>query len=185
MPDELTYPYVLKPRHGAGSQATYRIDDSHIWRLNEITNHDFVVQPFMTGLAASVALLIGPAQQITLPPTEQLLSADGRFHYKGGRLPLPLDLARRAEKLGRQTVAAIPGLRGYVGVDLILGNTDADDYVLEVNPRLTTSYVALRALALDNLMEIMLRVAEGQPVHEPRWRSGGVAFRADGAVLWE
>ena len=35
------------------------------------------------------------------------------------------------------------------------------DFVIEVNPRLTTSYVGLRAVAKTNLAEVMLRVAAG------------------------
>jgi len=50
-----------------------------------------------------------------------------------------LDLAKRA-------IAAIPGLWGYVGIDVVL--TQRGPVVLEVNPRLTTSYAGLRA-ALD------------------------------------
>ena len=50
-----------------------------------------------------------------------------------------------------------------MGVDLVLGRdpTGAEDFVIEVNPRLTTSYVGLRAAAKTNLAEAMLRVAEG------------------------
>ena len=52
----------------------------------------------------------------------------------------------------------MPGLSGYVGVDVVLGN-DGRDWAIEINPRLTTSYVGLRALAGFNLAEAMLAVA--------------------------
>ncbi len=52
---------------------------------------------------------------------------------------------------------------GYVGVDLILGRDPGgnEDYVIEVNPRLTTSYVGLRAAAKSNLAEAMVQIAGG------------------------
>ena len=77
------------------------------------------------------------------------MSDDGRFVYLGGSLPLPHALASRATRLAQQAVAALPDPLGYVGVDLVLGaDADgADDYVIEINPRLTTSYIGLRAAA--------------------------------------
>jgi predicted ATP-grasp superfamily ATP-dependent carboligase len=92
-------------------------------------------------------------------------------------------LAERAMRLGQRTVAALTGLRGYVGVDLVLGDAadGSRDWVIEVNPRLTTSYVGLRALARTNLADALLRVATGQEVEPPAWRAGTVQFRADGS----
>ena len=101
-----------------------------------------ILQPFVAGQAASVAFLIGSHQVLPLLPAKQQLSEDGRFHYRGGIVPLPQDLADRAVRLARRAVAAVPGLRGYVGVDLVLG--DEGESVIEVNPRLTTSYLGLR-----------------------------------------
>ena len=49
----------------------------------------------------------------------------------------------RFQSLAQGIVAAIPGLGGYFGVDLIL--TGDGPSVVDVNPRLTTSYAGLRA----------------------------------------
>ena len=56
-----------------------------------------------------------------------------------------------------------------------------EDQVIEINPRLTTSYIGLRALAETNLAEAMLRVADGDDV-VLRWREGAVEFTADGTL---
>ena len=82
--------------------------------------------------------------------------------------------------LARRAVEALAGLRGYVGVDVVLGD---NDQVIEINPRLTTSYVGLRALAETNLAEAMLRVVGGEEV-SLRWRPGMVCFGADGTLDW-
>ena len=52
--------------------------------------------------------------------------------------------------LARRIAAAIPGLRGFVGVDFVLG-IDGRATVLEVNPRLTSAYVGLSARLGRNL----------------------------------
>jgi predicted ATP-grasp superfamily ATP-dependent carboligase len=184
------FPAVCKPRHGAGSQATFcaaGCDDLAPCAeraRQEMGPAELVLQPFVPGLPVSVAFLAGPGGATALLPAEQHLSGDGRFRYLGGRLPLAPGLAARARRLAGRAVAAVQGLRGYVGVDLVLGDADGggEDRVIEINPRLTTSYIGLRRLARVNLAGAMLRAAGGLAVGELGWHAGAVRFRADGAV---
>lgn len=180
MPAGWSFPLVVKPRYGAGSQSTNLISTREPLKNDEFPG-ELLAQPFVPGLAASVAWLLGPAQQIPLAPAEQLLSDDGRFHYLGGRLPLPADLAERAVRLSRLAIEAVPGLQGFVGVDLILGESKDCDRVIEINPRLTTSYLGLRQLASVNLAEALIRVIQGSQV-DIGWQPGLVSFSAS-AVL--
>jgi len=134
-------------------------------------------------LPASIAFLCGPGVVCPLVPCEQRLSTDGRFTYLGGRLPLPPDLADRTLGLGRRALAALPTALGYVGLDLVLGADPhgSEDYVIEVNPRLTTSYVGLRAASGANLAAALLAAASGRA---PRleFAPGGLEFAPDGAI---
>jgi predicted ATP-grasp superfamily ATP-dependent carboligase len=184
--EPIPFPAVIKPREGAGSQATFLIHNRdelarcRTRALAEGWHGELFAQPFLPGTPASVAFLVGPNHCVPLLPAAQHISDDGRFRYLGGRIPLDSELGRRAVDLARRAVAAVPGLRGYIGVDLVLGAMEA---VLEINPRLTTSYVGLRALARTNLAEAMLRVAAPDKV-SLNWRDGVVEFRADGTVLF-
>jgi hypothetical protein len=99
-----------------------------------------------------------------LEPCRQRIAHHGdRLQYLGGELPLPPDLAARATDLARRAIAALPCWLGYLGIDLVLGPQagGAGDVVIEVNPRLTTSYIGLRLAARTNLAEAMLTIAEG------------------------
>ena len=180
----LGYPQVWKPRDGAGSQATFFVAspaEGEGIRGELDWPGPMIAQEFVAGVAASVAFLVGPDALVPLVPCRQLLSRDGRFAYLGGETPLAPALAKRAERVASAAAHAVSGLLGYVGVDVVLGG-DGRDFVVEINPRLTTSYVGLRALAETNLVATMLAVAAGDSFEPIRWRAGRVAFRADGTV---
>jgi predicted ATP-grasp superfamily ATP-dependent carboligase len=119
-----------------------------------------------------------------LLPAAQRLCDDGRFRYLGGAVPLPADLSQRAVQAATRAIATIPDISGYVGVDLVLGLAEdgSEDAVIEINPRPTTSYVGLRALAEANLAEALLHIAMGDGIANLLWRKGMVSFDADGAV---
>lgn len=181
-------PIVSKPRYGAGSTSTYllrRPEDLHTWVFDSgEPDVESVVQEYVPGRAASAAFLVNPASAVALPPAFQLLSSDGRFKFEGGELPIRPDLATRAEALGRRAIDCVEGLQGYVGVDLVLGDAGdgSRDCAIEINPRLTTSYLGLRRLADFNLAEVMLR---GEPAGELRWKPGRVRFRPDGTLDYD
>ncbi|MCJ7721336.1 ATP-grasp domain-containing protein, partial [Candidatus Bathyarchaeota archaeon] len=49
---------------------------------------------------------------------------------------------------------AVNGLKGYVGVDMIL--TEEEPIVIEVNPRITTSYIGLKRAAKFNTAQAIV-----------------------------
>jgi predicted ATP-grasp superfamily ATP-dependent carboligase len=169
--------FVRKPRDGAGSLRIAMLGDGEAVAPGDL------IQEFVAGVAASVAILAGPRQLLALLPAQQVLSQDGNFRYLGGRLPLPEPLAERARRLALSAVSVLPQPLGYLGVDLVLGaaSDGSADYVIEINPRLTTSYVGLRAVTETNLAAAMLHVAAGDRV-TVAWQDAQVEFTGNGDV---
>jgi tyramine---L-glutamate ligase len=56
---------------------------------------------------------------------------------------------------------ALPELWGYVGIDLI--ETPEQRFVLEINSRLTTSFVGINAALGINVAENILQLLKGKP----------------------
>ncbi len=187
---EPTYPLVCKPRFGAGSQATFLVRDEEEWTRArhqaraEGWKGELMLQRYTPGLAVSVTFLAGGGKWHSLPAVEQRLSSDGRFRYLGGRLPLPDNLDRRARRLAERAAECIEGLHGWFGVDLVLGDAEdgSDDTAIEINPRLTTSYLGLRRLARFNLAAALLAVATGSPARSWEWGTHAIVFDADGRL---
>jgi len=174
------FPLVIKPDDGAGSQNTFLIRSAEeLTRLPPIRSdaeESAILQPFVPGRALSVALLVSEEGDPVhaFPPAEQTLSDDGRFSYLGGVIPAcGIDTAF-VQAVACDACRAITGLRGYVGIDLIIPEKDPQrPLIVDINPRLTTSYIGYRQLAAENLAERMLR-PHSRPI---RWRDASVTFQ--------
>jgi tyramine---L-glutamate ligase len=162
LPADFPYPAVIKPLDGAGSLGIRLLhkasDDAGPCAVPQR------LERWCPGLPASISLLCGPAERIILPACEQILSCDGALRYLGGRLPLAAGLDMRARRLVARVAACLPAPLGYLGIDLVLGSDPlgSEDYVIEINPRLTTSYIGLRALIQGNLAAELVAVAAGR-----------------------
>ena len=189
--DGLPYPLVIKPRDGAGSQATYLIQSpAHYVELEKLllaepmlanrNGQTGIRQPFITGRAVSVALMIDSSSgsATTLPVCEQLLSSDGRFHYRGGRVLSRIAQPELVQEIALSACQEVPGLCGYVGVDLVIADSGHNPLIVEINPRLTTSYLGYRSLAAENLANWILNPGSCPP----RWFECEVQFDADGTI---
>ena len=154
LPADFPYPAVLKPRDGAGSQETTLV---HQVDAGRPVPFEARLEKYVVGQTISVAVLGGPEGIAALPACNQLLSQDGTFTYLGGSLPLTEELASRGQELAVRAATACGEFCGYMGVDLILGNHSEEDCVIEINPRLTTSYLLLRQAAQENLAETIVR----------------------------
>lgn len=171
LPTRFSYPAVLKPDDGVGSMdVRYVRDATDTAAACLLSQSDparwYRLETYQPGQPASISLLCGPDHRLVLPPCEQHLSADGRFQYQGGRVSCQAPWADRARRLAQQVAAVLPNPIGYLGLDLVMGldATGRDDRVIEINPRLTTSYLGLRRLAHVNLASAMLTIAAGEAV---------------------
>ena len=154
-PDKQSFPVVLKPRDGAGSCLTFLVENCQHWEHASQSYRDAgsssecLSQPFVMGRPLSVGVNVSlDGQRIEcLPVGEQRLSTDGRFHYLGGNIPAHISSKAEAaiHDLVLATCRTIKGLAGYIGFDLLLAD-DESAVIVEINPRLTTSYIGYRQL---------------------------------------
>ncbi len=153
---------ILKPRDGCGTQGVRLVRDFQ-QAIAEANAND-IVQTYISGTPASIALIVQHSSTTILPAVAQEIAIEN-CAYCGGHGPLSSELQRRAMHLADQAMRAMPAApRGFVGLDLVLGESAADDVVIEVNSRLTTSYVGLRHMVKNNLAACILGI-DDSPIH--------------------
>ncbi len=74
--------------------------------------------------------------------------------YEGGAVPFEHWLKQEAFKIAEKVTETFSDLKGYVGVDFVF--TEHKPFVVDLNPRLTTSYIGLRKVARFNVAEALV-----------------------------
>lgn len=159
-------PVVAKPDEGAGCQETYYFHSqaaAEEWTMSQ-SGTGFVFQPFITGAHLSLSLLCHEnGCQLLSINRQHIRLGNGQLHFQGVTVNAMSDRDSRYATLALRVVSAIPGLWGYVGIDLI--DTKAGPVILEVNPRITVSYAGLRSSLGFNPAERLLLLPDIQPLH--------------------
>ena len=183
VPSDFEFPAVCKPIDGAGSLGIVWIESAKHAVAVGTDRCARRLERYCPGLPVSVAFLCSPTDCIGLPPFQQFIERKAGFAYRGGQGPLERGLSGRASKLAWKAVTCLPPLLGYVGVDLILGPAadGSEDVIIEINPRITTSYVGLRVLSEKNLAAVMLGVVLGNST-PLSFRDEPLQFWVDGQV---
>lgn len=161
-------PWVLKPDDGVGCLGVRlcrdRDDLCRHWEQLPATP-PFIAQPFIHGTAASLSLLAKDGEAALLSVNRQRIAVIDDALVLLGCVVNGLGAGDpRLRRIAGDVAAAIPGLWGYVGVDFIAAA--GGPRVLEVNPRLTTSYVGLRESLNLNPAQLVLDLLAGGRPHQ-------------------
>ncbi|MDD3985893.1 MAG: ATP-grasp domain-containing protein [Methanobacterium sp.] len=160
---------VLKPVDGVSCAGVNVINsfNEFIIAKDHIKKHTklpyFILQNYISGINVSVSLLSDGIEAIPLSLNFQDVTLkSGKIQYQGGIVPFKHALSDIAMETAKTAVKSIPGLKGYVGVDMILDNKNDEVYIVEINSRPTTPYVALRKLLNFNLGEAVINAVYGK-----------------------
>ncbi len=175
--------WVVKPDDGAGAEDAYvlrSVAELRRWSRARQDIARFVVQPFVEGAAASLSLLCAGGRTALLGCNSQDVRFDGdRLRYHGGVVGGRESRRTLLQPIAERIAAAMPDLWGHVGVDLV--EAKEGPVVIEINPRLTTSYVGLRRALGINPAELALQLLDRDIAAIPIPGSvRAVAVRVDG-----
>jgi len=161
--------WVAKPDDGAGAEDSWIFEDATAltdWLARKERGNS-VVQPFLAGEAASISALFRDGQAWVLACNRQDVACEnGKFRYRGFSVAGREDARPAFTDIAGKVARALPGLFGYAGIDLVM--TGDGPIVLEINPRLTTSYAGLGAALGCNVAGLVLDLAAGREIPQLR-----------------
>lgn len=153
---------VVKPDNGVGCQDIHLFGDDrslYDFLLEQSEPEAWLVQPHVAGQSASLSLLVGDTCVCLLGCNlQRIAQVDDGFLLLGCIINGYEGPQAELLELGRRICEAIPGLWGYVGVDLIM--SENGPVILEVNPRLTTSFVGLSQSIGENVAAMLLQLTD-------------------------
>ena len=172
----LNFPLIFKPANGVSccGLSVVRNEDQVAGAVGKIkresSSKHFLVQELIEGAAASVSLFStgGDATAISLNRQDVTIETpEACSRYSGGAVPFDHPLKSEAFAVAEKLAKSFPDLRGYLGVDFVLTKDEA--VAIEVNPRLTTSYVGLSSVANFNPTQALVNAVlkSELPTHIP------------------
>jgi tyramine---L-glutamate ligase len=185
---QMIRPLVIKPVDGVSCEGVCRVDKlsdlaENLKTVRSATSHErILLQSFVAGTPVSVSLLACMHRCLPLSLNLQLIEAGSPFRYLGSQVPFHHPAGCCALELACSAVNLIPGLQGYVGVDLVL--TEDAAQLIEINPRLTTSYIGLRQVSSVNVAQAIWEACIRGIMPDRISFAGQVLIRTDDISSW-
>ena len=157
--------WVVKPVDGVGCTDNYILTDQQDFVQMYSRQGRYIIQPHLLGKKTSLSCLFKEGIGWLLCVNLQKFNIiNQQYQLSEIIVNCNVDLSRYQD-LVKSIAQAFTELWGYVGIDLI--ETTEQIFVLEINPRLTTSFVGINEALGINVAENVLQLLNGPPIIKP------------------
>ncbi len=148
---------VIKHRFGVGGEGL-KILQSGAEALTEVGDDidNWLIQPFESGDSLSLSILCVNGEAEVLSCNKQIFSESDEPRLKMCQVNA-VHVTQELKKLANDIASVLPGLNAYVGVDFI--DCNGEFKIVDINPRLTTSYAGLKDVLNVNPAKLCLEAA--------------------------
>jgi predicted ATP-grasp superfamily ATP-dependent carboligase len=152
IPADFPFPAVLKPIDGAGGLNTRIVDRRDDLAIDEIHSGTYIIQKFITGKSMSAQFLIDRSgdPRLLAVGEQSIAWPGGLCRYGGGRSPVAV--SREIQEILYAAARSVRGLHGWIGIDFIRQEKTDSIALIELNPRPTTSILAVVRLTPPGLL---------------------------------
>ena len=159
--------WMLKPLDGVGCEASYLVTKKQDFTAltASLNKEKYLVQPHIHGEKTSLSCLFKQGQAWLLCANRQHFELINQQYCLKGIIVNDISDTSRYQALAQAIAKVMPDLWGYAGIDLI--ETADEILVLEINPRLTTSYVGIHEALGVNCAKLTLDLLAGDPQLNP------------------
>lgn len=172
--------WLAKPIDGVGCASTVTFDkaaDLMRWMIQNKKQHTHIVQPYHEGQPASISCIMKNGKAYILSCNTQIIDVKNQILSFKGVIVNGMRAHWQAFELLANRIAAIfPDLAGYVGVDVIVQNEQM--VVVEINPRLSTSYVGLHEATGVNPAKLIINTLTQPDYQWPSLQQNSVTIHA-------
>lgn len=177
--ESFSFPMVIKPVYGTGGEGVWLAKtekelDKVLERLEGWKGDQFLLQEFIGGQAVSVSCFVLGGRALPLSLNKQRISLQDELLFQGITVPFLHPQAQDILRKAVRACEAVEGLKGFVGVDLVVNSQGP--VLMEINPRLTLAYVALRKVVARNLAKDLLALCLEQRLPAQPELQGVYAF---------
>jgi tyramine---L-glutamate ligase len=157
---------VIKPIDGVGCEGNQiiRNRDQFQRTIDSLDNPGrYVIQPLLAGQAISLSCLFKGGRGWLLCCNQQQIDIiNDQFNLQGCLVNTSNKRKAFYQTVVDQIADAIPDLWGYIGIDII-ETVEEGPLILEINPRLTASYVGIKLATGINVAEQVINLLYGEP----------------------
>ena len=154
--------WLVKPIDGVGCADSFILTDRHDFEQMHLRTGRYIIQPHIFGQKTSLSCLFKAGSGWLLCANLQHFKIINRQYHLSKIIVNHHADAGAYQELIDAIATALPELWGYVGIDLI--ETPEQLLVLEINPRLTTSFTGINAALGINVAAAVLQLLQGPPV---------------------
>ncbi|MFW9826009.1 MAG: ATP-grasp domain-containing protein [Candidatus Thorarchaeota archaeon] len=160
---EFKKPIIIKPEDGVGAESIYyfekELDLLNFLKTFNSKKMNYILQEYITGRDLSVSLIGGPNScnyPLLLSLNSQNVVINKKeSEYFGGYTPLENYIEKIEIISGILKRINLNKFEGYFGIDFI-ENPQYELFFIEINPRLTTSYIGIKNVINCNIAELIL-----------------------------
>ncbi|MDA1343512.1 MAG: ATP-grasp domain-containing protein [Proteobacteria bacterium] len=159
--------WIIKSVDGVGCTDSYVVADELEFTaiIESVDKEKYIIQPHMQGEKTSLSCLFKHGRGWLVCANQQHFELiDQQYYLTGITVNFHSDTTKYQDVVSN-IAKAMPDLWGYVGIDLI--ETANQHLVLEINPRLTTSYAGIYEGLGINCAREVVRLLTGGPLLKP------------------
>ena len=177
--DQFNSSIVIKPDDGVGSELIFYFEKKKdilqfFESSNKIfnSNRKYILQEYIEGDPMSVSLINDQSHEKTIESGLKILSINSQnlqitdpttdSEYLGGSTPVDHFGQLKTQIEDILICADLSAFKGYFGIDFVKKADNSLSFI-EINPRLTTSYVGIRNILEFNPMELLLNQKKKLP----------------------
>lgn len=157
--------WMIKPVDGVGCADSYVITNLLEFERIATRKSPYIIQPHLHGAKTSLSCLFKQGRGwLVCVNLQRFALINRQYHLADIVVNHHSDLGYYQQLIDK-IARVLPELWGYVGIDLI--ETVEQTWVLEINPRLTTSFVGIYDALGINVVEMVVQLLHGEPVLNP------------------